>query len=72
MLGEVKISVDTFIELNSKAEKFDLIISKIFDKAELGYTSDTLAVYDQIDLMETLSFIENKKYKAKLDELKRK
>lgn len=72
MFGEVKIPVDTFLELNSKAEKFDLIISKIFDKAELGCTSDTLAVYDQNDLMETLSSIENKKYKAKLDELKRR
>ncbi len=35
MFGEVKIPVDTFLELNSKAEKFDLIMKIIFNNVKL-------------------------------------
>lgn len=73
MYGEVKIPVDTFLELKSKAEKFELIMKIIFNNVKLAEgVEDRLFLKNQEHLIDFLEFTDYKKYKAKLDELKRR
>lgn len=67
--NKVTLSLWKFLDLNSRAEQFDMVTRIFFDNLTLNHNRTELYSMDQQQLLDYLKIIKAEEYNAKLKEL---